>query len=41
MKEIITEILTLVGVALGWGLSELTRFWTNTEQKKLSPPLCL
>ena len=34
MKEIITEILTLVGVALGWGLSELTRFWTNTEQKK-------
>lgn len=34
MKEIITEILTLVGVTLGWGLSELTRFWINTEQKK-------
>lgn len=34
MKEIIIEILTLVGVALGWGLSELTRFWTNAEQKK-------
>lgn len=34
MKEIIIEILTLVGVALGWGLSELTRLWTNAEQKK-------
>ena len=34
MKDILKELIPLFCAAIGWGFSELTRFWTNAEQKK-------
>lgn len=34
MKDIIKELIPLLCAAVGWGFSELTRYWSNAEQKK-------
>lgn len=34
MKDIIKELIPLLCAAVGWGFSELTRYWGNAEQKK-------